>query len=536
MSPVIRGVGFGVGLAGLIAIGLASTGASAESRLFSVKTTRPGITIVQATLNHRDLRVAGQTGSATFFRIDNPSGPVACSNRFRFVASDGSSVDAPVDLCANNWTLTVATSGQASTQPADPQPQIPAQGRPIAIATDDPNVTIAGVFISAKPVTITARRDPYVQVFLPRGASGTQCSQDLGLALSDGRRVARQVDVCRSNAAVIVSLAGGGYAPATPAFTASQPPPSVPPPVASVQPAPLQPSQPAPPPPRPPAVATAEPQAPAMQWFFSAPGGIATLTYATPGGGLGALRAVCVAHTNSVTITLGPTAPEVRAGQSISVSFGAGAFRNSYAGIGSPRDESDNQAHPILSVPLSDPLWAALITERSLAISVGRGAPAIISLAGSSEQVKQFLNVCGRTPSGGGADFNPRPAYPDNEVQLAPPAPPYDPAPPYNPGPAYDNAPLVPPVPGMGQSRPLLPPAPVNAAINYTCDDGSSLAASFAGPTVTVMQYGAPPMTLYQAPSREGSRYVGEDGQLVGDGEDVYWRRGGGETLTCSPQ
>ena len=510
MSPAIRGVG----LAAVALIGVATaTGASAESRLFSVRTTKPGVTIVQATLDHRDLRVAGQTGNATFFRIDNPSGAVPCANRLHFVASDGSSVDAPVDLCANNWTLTVATDGQASPQPT-PSPQIPAQGQPIAIATDDPNVAIAGVFISAKPVTITARRDPYVQVFLPRSASGTQCSQDLGLALSDGRRIARQVDVCRSNSIVIVALAGGGYAPPTPAFSASQPPVAAPPPVVAMQPAPIQPLPPAPP----------RPPAPAMQWFFSAPGGIATLTYATPGGGLGGLRAVCVAHTGSATMTLGPTAPEVRAGQSVSVSLGSGAFRNSYTGIGSPRDEGDGLPHPILSVPLSDPLWAALITERSVFITVGRGAPSVISLAGSSDQVKQFLNVCMSTPSGGVGEFRPRPVLPDNGAQLMPP-------------PSPDNdMPLVPPVPGMGQSRPLVPPGTVNGAINYVCDDGSSLAASFAGPTVTVMQYGAPPMTLYQAPSREGARYVGEDGQLVGDGENVYWRRGGGGTLTCSPQ
>jgi hypothetical protein len=525
MSLLIRGVGLGIGLATLAVAGLVTaTGASAESRLFSVRTTKPGVTIVQASLDHRDLRVAGQTGNATFFRIDNPSGPVPCANRLRFVASDGTSVDAPVDLCANNWTLTVATGGQASTQPTAPTAQVPGRGQPIAIATDDPNVTIAGVFISAQPITITARRDPYVQVFLPRSASGTQCTQDLGLALSDGRRIARQVDVCRSNSVVIVSLAGGGYAPPTPAFAPPQPmaasqPPVPPPPSAQLQPLPSAPL----PPPRPP-VATIEPPAPPMQWYFSAPGGISTITYATPGGGLGGLRAVCVAHTGSATITLGPTAPEVRPGQSVNVSIGSGTYRNTYSGIGSPRDEGDGQAHPILSVPLSDPLWAAMITERSLVVAVGRGAPAVFSLAGSSDQVKQFLNVCLRPDGGGSAGFNPPPGSPNYAGQFLPPPPP------------DNDMTLVPPVPGMGQPRPPLPPQTVNGPVNYVCDDGSNLAASFSGPTVTVMQYGAPPMTLYQAPSREGTRYIGDDAQLIGDGESVYWRRGGGDTLTCSPQ
>ena len=50
------------------------------------------------------------------------------------------------------------------------------------------------------------------------------------------------------------------------------------------------------------------------------------------------------------------------------------------------------------------------------------------------------------------------------------------------------------------------------------------------------MEPGRPPITLYQAPSQQGTRYVGGNAQLVGDGENIYWRRGGGETATCEPQ
>jgi hypothetical protein len=243
-----------------------------------------------------------------------------------------------------------------------------------------------------------------------------------------------------------------------------------------------------------------------------------------PGGGLGGFRAVCVPRAASATVTLGATAPEVRQGETVNVSLGAGAFRNTYSGIGSPRSENDGLAHPVLSVPLSDPLWAALITERSLAISVGRGAPIVLPLSGSSDQVKQFLSACARPQYGGSAQYNPPPPPPppDNDMALVPPVP--------------NMGQMQPPPPGMDQRQPGLPPAPMNAAVSYACDDGEEFSATFSGSSVTVLQYGIRPMTLYQAPSQEGTRYVGDGAQLIGEGESVYWRHGGGATLTCSPR
>ena len=502
MRRLTRGLGYVALAAAAI---MAAGGASAESRLFSVRTTMPGVTIVRATFNGHDLSVAGQNGGATFFRINNPGGAVSCTAAIRFFGSDGSSADAPVNFCANNWTLTVATTFGTPVAPSPVMPA-PMAGQPVAIATDDPNVTISDVFISARPVPIAGRRDPYVQIFLPRGA-GFQCSQDLGLALSDGRRIARQVDVCRSNSVVVVPLAGSGYAPPPPVFPAGQAqagiqplPPAPPPPAIQAPPAPMQ--QPVPP-------ATPPMAAVPMQWLFAAPGGTAMVSYAVPGAGSGLFRAVCVGRMGSATVTLGVASADVRPGSSVTASLNAGGYRRTFSALGGPRDESDGSSHAVVSVPMSDPLWAALITERSLVIGVGNAPPTVISLAGSSPQVKQFLAACAQSGGGG----------------LAP----------LPPAPAQGLAPIMPPsASGAGQLP--LPPAALNGPVNYVCDDGSNLSASFANATVTVMEYGRPPMTLYQAPSEQGTRYVAGDAQLVGDGENVYWRRGGGYTVTCQPQ
>jgi hypothetical protein len=263
-----------------------------------------------------------------------------------------------------------------------------------------------------------------------------------------------------------------------------------------------------------------------MQWLFSALGGNATLAYAVPGGS-GIFSAVCVAHAGSATVTLAATAPDVRPGKYVTVSLAAGATARTYNAIGSPRGEADGSSRPVVSVPLSDPIWPAIITERSLAIGIATAPPTVISLAGSAPQVNQFLALCGSR--------SPQPQANSGSI-----APPYPAPPPY---PAEEtDGPAFPPMAGQDQRLPPpgvpLPPGNVGGGrdVDYACDDGSDISVSFYGNTAVVDEPGRPPTTLFQAPSQQGTRYVNHRMQLVGDGENVYWRRGGGDTATCSPQ
>ncbi len=505
MRPVIRD--FSVLVLAALAVAAASP-ASAESRLFSVRTGDAGVSIVTASRNGQALAVAGQSDGATFFRIDNPSGPVPCANIFHFGASNGASVDTTADLCSNNWTLTVAVGGTSQPMPA-PGPStgsatVPAAGQPLAIATDDPDVTITGVFFSGRQVPIAGRQDPYVEVVLPGGASGSQCSRDLGLTLSDGRRVARQVDVCQSDYVVVVALVGGTPPPAfPPSLNAAHPP-------ATVQPLPPVPQTlvaEAPPPPAP---------VTAMQWLFSAPGGAGTLAFAVPGGGPGAFNAVCTPRSGNATVTLGGSAPEVRPGGYVKVSLAGGPFRRSYTAIGSQRSEIDGLSHPVLRIGLANPLWAALITERAVSVGIGTAAPVALPLAGSSVQVKQFLALC--NPQAATQLYQP----PPDQYPIAPDQPP-------------GNG--LPPPPGDYQPPQPVPPVGVGGPqMNYSCDDGSEIGATFSRNTAAVFEPDAPPIVLYRAPSPSGQRYVAGGSQLIGEGENVYWTRAGEGMRTCSPE
>ena len=481
MSFLRRLVAFGLGVATVAAAGAAG----AETRLFTVRADQPGITIVAAALDGRSLPVAGQNGEETFFRIDNPAGAVACVNRFRFTTSAGGEVDATADLCARGWDLTVQVA--AGNRPASGA-TVPAADQPIIIAIDDPNVTITEVLLRGEPAEIRARQEPYVEVVLPPRPEGSACSVDLGLVLSDSRRIARLVDVCASDFVVVVPVVGDQPPPPPaddfrPARVTSQPAPSsaaAPPPAAAS----------ALPPPAEPGIIDS------LQWQFTATASGASLVYGAPASDENAFTAVCTPASSRATITLARTSGDLVPGGRVNVRFAAGALSKDYAAAGAAAG-ADGLSHPVLQIATSDPLWPALIRERVLTIAIGQEAPYGLSLSGSAAMAKRFLAAC-----------NPAPAVPTPPVLLPP----------------GSTVPVAPPMAGPGGS------------VSYRCDDGSGLAVAFSADTAVVSEYGAPPVVLFQAPSQGGARYVAGLSELVGAGEQIFWTRQGGFTRACVPE
>jgi hypothetical protein len=494
-------------LAPLALLALASA-AHAETRLFTARTTIPSVTVVQASRNGADLPVAGQNGGATFFRIDNPQGAVPCLNRIRFVASNGQAVDRQVDLCTANWEVIIAVTGTGgtttttttTTNTAPPRPPVaapkpmpapapvavnlpPSAAQPVAIVTDDPNVTITNVFLRGQEVPVAARQDPYVQINVLGGPSGFECSRDLGLALSDGRRIARVVDVCAANYLVVIPLVGGPRPPAPPA--------NFRPPVV-VQPLPQAPApQPQAQLPAPPPAATGPEFVSNMQWLFSVDGASASFAYAIPNADASEFTAVCAQRSRQVAVTLSRSADELGPGGTVPVTFTAGAFTRTYTATGSGVSEQDGISHPVLRLTVADPLWASMIKERALQIQIGSSPAYAISLSGSAAQAKQFLAACSPAP---------------------PPPPPVSDIPQPMPGPM---------------------PGPDATALTFFCDDGSTINVAFQQNTAAVYEPGAPPVVLFSVPSQGGSRWIAGQSQLVGLGEQVYWTRQGMNSRAC---
>ncbi len=517
---------------GAVAVVLLAGTAHADSRLFSARSDKNGITVTSASLNGKELSVAGQGGGVTFFRIDNPGGSVSCTNRIAFTGSNGQVATFDANICADGAKVSVpfSTAAQAPpaaapTQPTLPgkdqppavgqlpqppsggelpqppsgsqlpqppaagqQPQPPAAAQPagtqtVTIGIDDPAVTIDGVFMGGKPVAIHRRLDHAVEVLVAPGTAGVACSRDLGLVLSDGRRIARAVDICANNWTVSVTLlSSGGTATTTP------PPPPPSPPAAAGQPAPAS---------------------SAAVWMFSSTRNNGSLIFGVPESDDSEFTAVCEPASRQVTISLARSAPGLRPRARTTVTFSAGAFAQDYRATGSDVSQMTGESNPIIKVKTDDALWQAIIRESALTIRIGSAAPYTLPLNGSAAKARSFLDFC-------------NPALP-----VAPPA--------VGAPPVFGEPPIVPAPPGFGPPV----PAPGADAIPFACDDGSFISVVFddANARVIVTEGGGGvPNILRRVSSNRGARYTGHGDVLVGYAETITWSRGGSYPATCRPQ
>jgi hypothetical protein len=231
-----------------------------------------------------------------------------------------------------------------------------------------------------------------------------------------------------------------------------------------------------------------------MQWLFSASGANATVAYALPNTDASEFTAACALRSRQVSVTLTRSADELGPGGTVPVNITAGAFSRAYTATGSQVSELDGISHPLIRMSVADPLWAALIKEKTVTFAIGSSAPYALSLAGSSAQVKQFLAAC------------------------SPPAP--VPSPPMV---MQEPSEILPPPQNLPPPR----PGPAAAAIGYACDDGSYISVAFSGDTAAVYDQGSAPVVLFAAPSSQGSRWIAGQSQLVGFGEQVYWTERG---------
>jgi hypothetical protein len=196
------------------------------------------------------------------------------------------------------------------------------------------------------------------------------------LVLSDGRRIARAVNICANGWQVRVTLlASGSPAPAT----AGTPPPP-------------------PAPPSPPAAATPAPATSDYVWMFSSTRDNGSLAFAVPNSDDSEFTAVCAPASNEATLALGRSAPEVRAGAAVTVRLSAGTFTQDYRATGSDVSQLSGLSNPLIKLKITDPLWPALVRESALAIQIGSAAPYALPLKGSGAKARQFLSFCSPAP------------------------------------------------------------------------------------------------------------------------------------------
>lgn len=383
-------MGFVLRIGMLVVAVAAAAPALADSRLFSVKADAPGVTVEQAIVDGKPLAVSGKGGGVTFFRLDS-AGDVPCTARVTFVASNGARKDADVALCPQNWNFVVSFAGGGApvAAPATPALAPPAAAaaapaaagtRSISLVTDDPQVGIEAVYVDREAVTIVSRQGNGVVVEV---AGGGSCQHDVGLKLSDGRTIARTMDLCPQSGTVLVMLGSGsevaGQQPSAPAQAAS----------------PAQPALPAQPP-QPPAEASSPVAAGA--WSFTSADGNAILSFGVPESDDGTFSAVCRLTSGRANIDLLRPVDGLAENAPIQVTLFAGGFTKTYPAKGSPVSQMDGGSHPEFSIAATDPLWTALAKEAQVVVSVAGGESFAISLKGSAAPVRQFLAACSSAP------------------------------------------------------------------------------------------------------------------------------------------
>ena len=515
------------------AMAVQATGAAADSRIFSVKSDTAGVTIDQAFRGDEALSVVGRGDEATLFRIDNrPATPVPCVNRLTFVTSTGERIEQAPDLCSLNWELTldVAAPDDSSAAAASPAPPpapaaAPAPGgysETVTIRADDPAAVIAAVSLDHQPVGLKGPAGNPVQIEVQGAADeGIVCERDLEIALSDGRRFARQANICLDGWSVVVALGEGpGAMPAAPPVTKppANPPPRVavpaatPPPATSTQTAPpavstqgppLQPpavstqgpprqppavSTQAPPPVRPPVVggpATLPPQVSEYVWSFGGSAAFASLIFGLPQTDASAFLASCSTNSGRITVRLPESAARVVSGAPVPITFSTATFVKTYPGVGSRIDDLSGASQPMVEIPATDPLWGAIARDSSLSIAVAPAPPVSVSLRGSAGPTRQFLAAC---------------------------SPPIVRPPPVMPPPVVAG-----PRPGPG------------ITVDYACAGGPFLRVTYNGRAQTALlsEPGAPPMLLYFVPGGVGAVYGNGPARLVSIDDRIRWSRYG---------
>jgi hypothetical protein len=336
------------------------------------------VTITAIQRNGQALPETGRSGGRTFFEINDGSNTVPCSNQLAFAASNGQRLEFVVDLCAHNWQVTLPLgTAQAPQQPVAPTS--------LTVYTDDPNVGIDEIYLDQQPMTIAGRQGNAVAIALPPGQS-VKCERDLGLALNDGRRIARMVNVCVPNGAIAVALNETATppppGPAIPVQTPAAPPP--PPPVASA------------PPPFTGTPAVIE----NLVWAFNADALRATLTYALPNSDQIEFSASCNRGSRQVEISLERSAPEVQPGATVPVAVTAGTFAKTYSATGSDINALTGLSHPEMTISIDDPLWPALVHGEYLVFQTGSAPTYALSLTGSSAAGRPFVDACGSQSAG----------------------------------------------------------------------------------------------------------------------------------------
>jgi len=125
------------------------------------------------------------------------------------------------------------------------------------------------------------------------------------------------------------------------------------------------------------------------------PGARTTLTHGVPETDDTDFFAVCQTQSGNATVVFSQTSATTREGAYQTVRVSAGAYDQIYEAVGSSTGNQYGQSFPQAVVPMTDPLWEAMIREGEIRIEIEGVPPYSVSLKGSANPVKLFVATCG---------------------------------------------------------------------------------------------------------------------------------------------
>ena len=105
-------------------------------------------------------------------------------------------------------------------------------------------------------------------------------------------------------------------------------------------------------------------------------------------------RAACLTQSGQATVVFSQTSSSLAQGLTAPVRISAGDFSASYDAIGGGTNNQYGQSFPQVVLPMTDPLWQALIAQSELLVEVEGLPPYSVSLKGSAQPVRLFVATC----------------------------------------------------------------------------------------------------------------------------------------------
>ena len=176
-------------------------------QIVTITLDQPGVTVKALTLDGAPVTISGYLGGAAQFEIEGSEQGIVCEHALGLTLSDGRTVTQQVNLCLNDWKVTVAVSGAAPAAPPTPgvTELVPAPAPPVAAPPVAPEAPLTWSFTAGEIAVALVHGQPETD-YSPFVATCNKGSERITVTLFEATAPG-----LAPGAAVPVSFSAGGF-------------------------------------------------------------------------------------------------------------------------------------------------------------------------------------------------------------------------------------------------------------------------------------------------------------------------------------